>query len=164
MIIAMRRMAYAELRDSLEKSSKIIILSCNNCARVYGLGGRTGMQSLADKLQSDGFDIIHRELIGFACAVDLVAKRGKDPATKVWFEQAEVILPLACEHGQQSIRMAFPNKLVPELSKTLGIGWWTPSTVRLTHCVTGVDLPIETPKGIPLEQAAQRLGLRAGPF
>jgi hypothetical protein len=123
-----------------------------------------GLRALADKLESDGFNVIHRELVGFGCAVDLVAKRRKDPATKEWFDEADLILPLACEHGQQSIRMAFPDKRVPDLSKTLGIGWWTSETVRLTHCVSGVDLTIEDPQGMTLEEVAGRLNLEVGPF
>jgi hypothetical protein len=164
MIIAMRRMTYAALRDSLDRRAKIVVLSCNNCAKVYGLGGRAGLRALADKLEGDGFDVIRRELVGFGCALDLVAKRRKDPATKDWFDQADVILPLACEHGQQSIQMAFPDKLVPDLSKTVGIGWWTPDSARLTHCVSGVDLTIDDPQGMPLEEVARRLDLEVGPF
>lgn len=164
MIIALRRMSYEKLRDTLDRQAKIIVLSCNNCARIYGLGGRTGLAALADKLDADGFDVTRRELIGFGCAVDLVGKRRKDPATKEVFEQADVILPLACEHGQQSIRMAFPDKQVPDLSRTLGIGWWSAETVRLTHCTSGVDLDVQGPGGMPLDDAARHLGLHTGPF
>jgi len=163
-IIAMRQMSYEALRDSLDRKARIIVLSCNNCARVYGLGGRAGLKALADKLEQDGFQVIHRELLGFGCAVDLVAKRGKDPATRELFSQAEVIVPLACEHGQRATRMAFPDKQVPGVSRTLGIGWWTAGTVRLTHCVSGVDLKIVDPQGMPLEEAARALGLETGPF
>jgi len=164
MIIAMRQMTYESLRDGLDRQSRIIVLSCNNCARVYGLGGRVGLRSLADKLEADGFHVIRRELVGFGCALDLVAKRGKDPATKEWFDQADVILPLACEHGQEAIQMAFPDKRVPALSKTVGIGWWRPDTVRVTHCVSGVDLQIDDPQGLPLEDVGRKLGLEVGPF
>jgi hypothetical protein len=164
MIIAMRKMDYPALRDSLDRQARIIVLSCNNCARVYGLGGRVGLKALADKLEGDGFNVIRRELVGFGCALDLVAKRRKDPATKDRFEQADVILPLACEHGQQAIQMAFPDKEVPEVSKTLGIGWWTSETVRLTHCVSGMDLTIDDPQGMTLDEAARRLGFETGPF
>lgn len=164
MIIAMRKMPYEQLRDSLDPGARMIVLSCNNCARVYGLGGRAGLQALADKLCADGLDVVHRELIGFACAVDLVGKRARDPATRDAFAAADVILPLACEHGQMAVRMAFPDKQVPELSRTLGVGWWNASTVRLTHCVSGVDLTIEGPEGMPLDEVAERTGLLAGPF
>ena len=166
MILSVRQKSYAALRDSLDRDQTIIVLSCNNCAKkCAGLGGRVGLAALADKLDHDGFKVIRRELVGFACAVDLVKKRGKDPATKAWFDEAEVIIPLACEDGEEAVKLAFPGKQVPKVNKTVGIGWGSPSAgVRITHCVAGVDLDIEDPQGITLEEAARRLGLEAGAF
>jgi len=105
MILSVRKKTYAELRDSLDKKHKIVVLSCNNCAKkCNGLGGRVGLAALSDKLEGDGFNVIRRELVGFGCALDLVAKRGKEDSTKDWFAEADVIIPLACEDGPRSTR------------------------------------------------------------
>jgi len=54
----------------------------------------------------------------------------------------------------------------PKVNKTLGIGWGSPKVgVRLTHCLTGIDLRIDDPyEGISLEEAAKQLGCEAGSF
>jgi hypothetical protein len=166
MILSIRAKSYAALRNELDKKEKIIVLSCNNCAKKCNdLGGRIGLAALSDKLERDGFNVTRREIIGFACAVDLVAKRGKQKETAPWFNEADVIIPLACEDGEEAVKQVFPGKRVPKVNKTLGIGWSSPSVgVRLTHCVCGVDLKIDGPKGISLDEAAEALGLEAGSF
>ena len=166
MILSVRNMSYEDLAGSLDKKDKLIVLSCNNCAKkCLGLGGRPGLKSLADKLDNDGFNVIRRELIGFACSVDLVGKRGKQPETKGWFDEADVILTLACQDGEDAVANAFPGKKVPKLNRTLGIGFGSPSVgIRLTHCVSGVDLDIELPEGMALQEAADKLGLLTGSY
>ena len=60
---------------------------------------------------------------------------------------------------------AFPGKKVPKLNRTLGIGFGSPSVgIRLTHCVSGVDLDIELPEGMALQEAADKLGLLTGSY
>ena len=166
MILSVRRMSYDDLTGLLADGDKIVVLSCNNCAKkCLGLGGRVGLAALADKLEADGHDVIRRELIGFACSVDLVGKRAKEDSTRAWFEEADVILTLACEDGEVAVRNAFPSARVPKLNRTLGIGWGSPSVgVRLTHCIGGIELDIPLPQGMPLGEAAEKLGLEAGSF
>ena len=78
MIISVRQFDYDTLKSKLTPEDKIIVVSCNNCAKkCKGLGGRPGLAALADKLDADGFNVLHRELIGIACSVDLNAKRTK---------------------------------------------------------------------------------------
>jgi hypothetical protein len=165
-ILSVRRKSYAELAESLDKDAKIIVLSCNNCAKkCLGLGGRVGLAALADKLDRDGFNVIRRELIGFACSVDLVGKRAVEDATKQWFAEADVILTLACEDGEIAVKNAFPEAQVPSLNQTLGIGWGSPQCgVRLTHTLSGIDLDIPLPEGMPLAEAAEKLGFESGSF
>ena len=166
MILSVRRLSYSELKKSLNKQQKIVVLSCNNCAKkCLGLGGRVGLKALSDKLEKDGFNLIHRELVGFACSVDLVSKRGKEESTREYFSQADVILTLACEDGEHAVANAFPAVSVPKLNRTLGIGWGSPSLgVRLTHPISGITLEIDLPEGIPLDEAAKKLNLESGSF
>jgi len=166
MIISVRRMDYDTLKQELKPEDKIIILSCNNCAKkCKDLGGRAGLASLADKLEADGFNVILRELCGIACSVDLVRKRGVEEATKKFFDEADVIIPLSCEDGEDAAVLAFPQARVLKVTKTLGIGWGSPKEgVRLTDPLAGVDLQIDGPQGITIDDAAERLGLFAGGF
>ena len=166
MIISVRQMDYDGLKSELSPDDKIIVMSCNNCAKkCMGLGGRPGLASLSDKLEADGFNVIHRELCGISCSVDLNRKRVKEEVTKRFFEEADVIIPLACEDGEEAAAIAFPNARIIQVTKTLGMGWGSPKEgVHLTTPLAGVDLKIEGPQGITIEEAAEQLGLYAGGF
>ncbi|NOZ20152.1 MAG: hypothetical protein GXP25_03585 [Planctomycetes bacterium] len=166
MIISVKLFDYDKLKEQLKPGDKIIVLSCNNCAKkCKGLGGRAGLKGLSDKLEADGYNVTLRELCGIACSVDMVAKRGKEECTKKFFEEADVIIPLACEDGEDACALAFPHARVLKVTKTLGIGWGSPKEgVRLTTPLAGVDLSIDDPQGITIDEAAEKLGLFAGGF
>ena len=166
MIISVRQFDYDTLKSKLNPEDKIIVVSCNNCAKkCKGLGGRPGLAALADKLEADGFNVLRRELIGIACSVDLNAKRTKEDVTKKLFEQATVIIPLSCEEGEAAAEMAYPNAKVMKVTKTVGCGWGSPSVgVRVTTPAAGLGLSIDSPEGITIDDAAQQLGLFAGGF
>ena len=71
----------------------------------------------------------------------------------------------ACEDGEEAAELAFPGKRVLKVTKTLGIGWGSPKDgVRLTTLLAGVDLKLEAPHGITIDEAAEQLGLHAGGF
>ena len=167
MILSVRKKTYEELSGELDKlDDRIVVLACNNCAKkCLGLGGRPGLKSLGDKLEADGFQVLRRELIGFACSVDLIGKRLREEATRGTFEGANTVLALACEDGEVAVENAFPDKKVPKLNATLGIGWASPSAgVRVTHTVAGIELDIPLPGGMPLAEAAERLGYHTGSY
>ncbi len=166
MIISVRNFDYETLKKELRLEDKIIIFSCNNCAKkCKGLGGRPGMNSLGDKLQSDGFNVLRRELCGIACSLDLIRKRAKEESTRAFFEEADVIIPLSCEDGEKALPVVFPDKRIIKVTRTLGIGWGSPKDgVRLTTPLAGVDLKIDSPQGITIDEAADQLGLFAGGF
>ncbi len=166
MIISVRRTDYDTLKKDLRPEDKIVILSCNNCAKkCKGLGGRAGLKSLGDKLEADGYNVTLRELCGVACSLDLVRKRAKEEATKRFFEEADVIIPLSCEDGEDAAIMAFPHAKVLKVTKTLGIGWGSPKDgVRLTSPLAGVKLKVDGPEGITIDEAAEQVGLHAGGF
>ena len=166
MIVSARQFDYDSLKSKLKPEDKIIVLSCNNCAKkCNGLGGRAGLASLADKLEADGFNVILRELIGLACSVDLNIKRTQEDATKKIFEEADVIIPLSCEEGEMAAELAYPNAKVILVTKTIAIGWTSPSLgLRVTTPAAGVDLKIDSPEGITLDEAAEQLGLFPGGF
>lgn len=166
MIISVRQLDYDSVKSKLKPEDKIIVLSCNNCAKkCNGLGGRPGLAALADKLEADGFNVIHRELIGLACSVDLNIKRTKEDATRKFFEEANVIIPLSCEEGEAAAEMVYSNAKVMPVTKTVGCGWGSPSVgVRVTTPAAGLDLNIDGPDGITIDEAAEQLGLLAGGF
>jgi hypothetical protein len=166
MIASVRRYEYPELKKQLQPGDQIVVFSCNHCAKkCKGLGGRVGLQKLSEKLEADGFHIVHKELCGLACSVDMVAKRKTDEATRAFFEKADTIIPLSCEDGEATVKHVVPDKKVLKLAKNLGLGWGSPQVgIRIVQPLVGVNLQIPFPEGISLDEAAKRLGLYAGSF
>ncbi|MCD6384244.1 hypothetical protein J7M23_00555 [Candidatus Sumerlaeota bacterium] len=166
MIISLRKLTYEDLKKQLSKEDKIVVWACNNCVRFCdGFGGRDAMNNLADQLEQDGFNVIRRELIGMSCVLDLVHLRAIEDATREFFEQATVIIPLTCEDGLDNLKMVFKGKKIIDVPKTVGLGILSTDwhTLRLTIPFEDTGLK-PTPEGMPLEEAAKQLGIYAGPF
>jgi hypothetical protein len=49
--VAVRRFEYDELKEKIPPDARIVILSCDSCAKLNnGLGGDQGVKNLNDKL------------------------------------------------------------------------------------------------------------------
>lgn len=122
------------------------------------------MNNLADKLEADGYTVIHRELIGTSCLLDLVQKRKTDEATADTFKDSTVIIPLTCEDGYENVKHTFKDKRVINTTKTIGLGVFSTKTgMRINYPFedTCLEPSIE---GMSLKEAAKKLNLYAGPF
>ena len=104
---------YGIIKGMLKKWKTIGIVSCNSCSRACETGGRAKMMELAERLTSDGFDVITTDLIPMACNIDLV-KRPK--------YESEVLVVLACDSGVYTLETLFPSKKVVPALNSLGIG------------------------------------------
>ena len=84
---------------------------------------------------------------------------------KTIFEEATVIIPLACEDGYENLKYVFKDKRVIDVPLTVGLGVFSTEfgALRLTVPFedTGIEAKVE---GIPLEEVAKKLGGYAGPF
>jgi hypothetical protein len=104
---------YGIIRGMLKKWKKIGIISCNSCARACETGGKEKMEELAERLKSDGYDVVDTELVPMACNIDLVKK----PEYK-----ADMLIALACDSGVCTIQSLFPDKIVIPALETIGLG------------------------------------------
>ena len=166
MILSVRLFEYEELKTKLNPKDKIIVLSCNNCAKkCVNMGGRIGLKQLSDKLEADGFNVIFRDLCGIACSVDMVGRRAVEEATAKFYEDVDVIIPLACEDGEETVKHIFPDKKIMKVTKTIGLGWASPKDgVRLVDILAGIPVDVGGPEGITLQEAAKQLKLPVGAF
>ena len=164
--ISARRYEYEELRNKLQPDDRIVIVSCDCCARLCdGLGGEQGMTSLAGKLEGDGYNVVHRQLVSEACSDDPKLNPLHDVSARKLFEDADVILPLSCQSGENRTRSDFPDLRLLRVTKTLGTGSFTSETgARLKESLEDVQIEIGDPDGIPLAEAARRLGLYSGSY
>ena len=164
--ITVRRYDYGELKRRLNADDRILILSCNACARQSdGLGGEQGLTSLSDRLRADGFTVHHGEVLAVACSPKILSERLQDEQIRGLFEQADVIIPLSCQAGENRISEVLPRIPIIRVTKTLGKGVHTPeSGARLTEADPDLGLDVDDPEGLSLEEAARRLGLHSGRF
>ena len=161
-----RRFDYEELKAKLRPHDKIVILSCDSCAqKSNNVGGRQGLDSLADKLLADGFNVLRRELIPAACSAEQLKDRLQDEPTRRLFEEADVVIPLCCRMGEKKLIETSPALRILPVTRTLGKGSYSPETgARLTAPAEDVELQIDDPDGIALSDAARQLGLPDGSF
>jgi hypothetical protein len=164
--VAIRRLDYEALKDELAPRDRIVILSCDSCARLSdGLGGEEGLAGLADKLAADGFRVTCRKTLPIACSLEQLRSCIDDEANGKLFEDADVVIPLACQAGVEKAREALPGIRVLQVTETLGKGVFSPKTgAHLTEPTEDIGLAVDATKGISLTEAADRLGLHAGSF
>jgi hypothetical protein len=164
LIVSLRNQTYDELKEKLNPDDKIVVWACNFCVKFCGLGGRENMNALADKLETDGYNVVRRELIGMSCLQDLVRKRKTDDATSKMFEEATVIIPLTCEDGNANVKHVFKDKRIIDATKTLGLGVFSMEkgmTLNYPFESTGLEPSVD---GIPLEEVAKKVGCHTGAY
>lgn len=164
--ITVRQFEYVELVRRLDPGDRILILSCNTCARQSeGLGGRKGLEILAGKLEADGFHVQHQELIPVACSPTQLSNRLQDENVRRLFQEADVIIPLACDAGNDRVKGTLPDIPVLSVTRTLGKGTCSPERgARLTEAAPDVEIEIRDPDGLPIAEAAKQLGFHSGSF
>ncbi len=164
--VIVRRFEYEVLKTKLTPDDRIVILSCDGCAkRNGGLGGEQGLNSLADKLAADGFNVVRRELLPTMCNPEHLRVRLGDEANRKLLEEADVIIPLSCRVGTKIAKGVLPGLTILRAAKTLGKGTFSAETgARLTEPLEGIGIEIDDAEGISLADVADRLGLYPGSF
>ena len=164
--ISVRQYDYETLKMKLRHTDRIVILSCDGCARQSAdLGGRKGLDSLADKLVADGFKVVHRALLPVACSPDHWQKHLSNETARKLIEEADVMIPLSCEAGEKRAREAMPGVTLFRVTKTLGKGTFSPeSGAFLTRPSGNIKIDINESEGLPIGEAAKRLALYLGNF
>ena len=71
------------------------------------------MEELAERLRSDGYEVVDTELVPMACNIDLVKKPEYE---------ADMLIALACDSGVCTIQSLFPDKIVIPALETIGLG------------------------------------------
>jgi len=164
MVVTLIKVTYNELLEELEDDDKIVVWTCNDCVRYCRMGGREAMDALADRLEEDGYEVIHRELVGISCNRMLVRNRMTHQATKALLKDATVIIPLVCGEGLETIQFVFKKHRVLDITKTFGLGVYSEERgMRLNWPLeeTGLEPSID---GISLEDLARDHGVHVGPI
>ncbi|AIS51334.1 hypothetical protein TKV_c01290 [Thermoanaerobacter kivui] len=167
MEIVVRTKTYDDLKAWLKPDDKIILMSCNVCAKGCGVGGERILERLQKKLEKDGFNVIYSTLAGFTCNRDILEDLKTCPFTAKYFEEATVIIPIACHDGIENVEHVFTDKRVFHGYKSLGVG-----SVSVKEGIK-LEIPFDASlieklgigeDGIPIKDAAAKLGYYTGPF
>jgi len=164
--ISVRRFEYEALKGMLTPHDRIVILSCDSCAKLCnGLGGEQGLNGLADKLAADGFKVIRRELFSVACSPEQLRARLNDEVNRKLCDEADVIIPLMCRLGIENAYKNIPVLRILRVTETLGRGTFSSQRgAILTKPLEDIGFKRENIDGISLAEAADCLGLYPGGF
>lgn len=164
MIVVLRELDYEQLKSKLDPNDRIVVWSCNDCTKYCDLGGRKNLNTLADALEKDGYNIIRRELVGVSCQMNLIRERTKHRSVKEIFKDATAIIVIACTDGYLKVQRVFRKKKVIQVGVSVGLGTYSKKEgMRLVIPLeeTGLEPSVE---GLTLEEAAKKLKMKAGPI
>ena len=106
---------FGMIKAELKKNDKISIVSCNQCARLCGTGGKEGLKEMKEDLKKEGYTTADEFVFAPVCDKDLDKKILK----KI---KGNVILVLACDAGVLNLKTMFKNKKVIAALNTHGLG------------------------------------------
>ena len=165
-VITVRRFDYDTLKNKLTADDKIVVLSCDSCARLSdGLGGKKALANLVDKLEADGFQVVYQKLLPAACSHDHLKGCLNDAEARAALEEANVVISLSCERGVQEADVVLPDLRAIRVTQTLGHGIFSPEHgAILTQPIEGLGLQTDDAEGMSIINAASLLGLHPGSF
>ncbi|HUT27662.1 MAG TPA: hypothetical protein VMW85_06425 [Methanomassiliicoccales archaeon] len=164
MIMTLRRLDYHSLIAFLPRDARVLVWSCNTCARLCnGFGGKEATKVLCSMLSEDGLEVVGGEVSTVSCFKSVIRKRLDRADFRMMAEKATHLIPLTCRTGVEMMRNELPWLEIVEVGETVGLGYLSESrgAVLTNSIVEMLDLPEE---GIPLSEVAEDLGLFIGPF
>jgi hypothetical protein len=112
-MIFTKALPYEQIKASLSKDDRIMIIGCESCVRASGCGGAEKMKELALRLRKDGYQVIDGYMVPGSCSPKvLFAKPGKSINT---------IISLACSAGGANIRRYYPGYKIVETTRDIGL-------------------------------------------
>jgi hypothetical protein len=162
--MTLRTLDYEGLKASLPEDARLLIWSCNTCARMCGgLGGRVSTESLVDMLEKDGMTVIGSEVLTASCFLSAVRKRLERPEFRKMVEEATHVIPLTCSTGAALLLKEMPHLKMVDAGRTIGLGYLSES--RGPVLTSSVLEKLVVPEGgMTLTEVAEALGLHLGPF
>ncbi|AIS51333.1 hypothetical protein TKV_c01280 [Thermoanaerobacter kivui] len=94
-----------KILSQLDKSDRIAIVACNNCARVCGVGGKENAEKMEEILDKEGYNVVSVCDVIAACNAYYYDDANISPA-------ANTILVLSCPSGIRLVKRLFTDKKV----------------------------------------------------
>ncbi|WP_400240631.1 hypothetical protein [Methanomethylophilus alvi] len=150
MQMMLRDRDYPELLEEL-KGRKVLMWTCNTCARLCDVGGRENAEALAGRLREDGVEVVGISSTGASCIASNVRRCREDVP-----DGYDVVVALTCDIGSQLAGTVFGRPVVNPV-ETLGTGYRDDSRACIIFGRGGDG-------DVSLEKEAERLGLDTGPI
>lgn len=153
MIVMARDRSYEDLLGAL-RGKRVLIWTCNTCARFCGVGGREAASDLAFRLSADGIEMAGIESSA-ACCFMKNAVSSMESAKKGF----DTVLAICCDIGARNAGEASGTNVVNPIV-TYGAGYLDADGVP--HAVSIVCG--RTVRDDPLPSLAEESGCYVGPF
>lgn len=147
MQLMLRDRDLAQLVSDL-RGKKVMIWTCNTCARLCDVGGSSNAQRLATALRSEGIEVTSVASAKASCIATSVRDNGGKQS-----ESCDIVLVLACDAARIVAERTFSKPCVNPVT-TIGPGYLSEDGVPVS--VGGPERTLET---VSAEE-----GLPAGPF
>lgn len=108
MTVITTKKPFEEVLTALKKSKKIAIVSCGSCAAMCQTGGTEGAKEMADKLESEGFEVTTIIVPEEVCDNRVMKKDFRQIEEEL--KDTDAILTLSCGLGVASITEVLANK------------------------------------------------------
>lgn len=135
-------MDYSEL-STLFKKKKVLIWTCNTCARLCNrLGGLESCEKLAKRLFQDGVEVVDTVAVSASCIESNVI--GKKDIIK--YNEPDIVLSITCSIGSKIVEKIFNKKTTNPIT-TYGWGYIADN---------GEPVLVTLEKDIPISQITER--------
>lgn len=155
----------AEIYHYLQGEKKVIVVGCDGCARISHTGGEPEVNSMADKLEEKGFNVIARVLPERTCYIHKTKKAFAPYDNEI--KEADSFLVLGCGGAVQVVRQVTEEKGIykpihPGLNSIGHMDTIIEDTLFLEQCQECGECILEETGGIcPVTKCAK--GLLNGP-
>ena len=129
------------------RGKRVMIWTCNTCARLCNVGGSSNAQRLATALRSEGIEVTSVASAKASCIAPSVRENGGKQS-----ESCDTVLVLACDSACEVAGRVFGKPCVNPVV-TIGTGY-----------LTEEGEPVSAGSGKTLESLSGEKGLPAGPF
>ncbi len=153
MIVMARDRDYGALLDAV-RGRRVLIWTCNTCARLCGVGGSDAAERLASKLSADGVDVVGSASSSACCFMSKADRMaGSAP------DGYDLVLCLTCDMGGRNASEATGREVLNPVV-TFGPGYIDrQGRNRVASVVCGRTVMDEAS-----EDVAERNGCPLGPF
>lgn len=114
---------YQEITKQLNRQDGIGIITCNNCARLCGVGGREKAEALEEKLIKDGYKVASISDLMVGCNFEYYKDAKVSP-------NAQKILILSCPVCARVAEQVYQDKKVIKCAEAVGAFIFSPSKNR----------------------------------